>query len=296
MRRERFKRECSFDIFSETRINSSPKLVERVGIEENSEEEKINIFQKGGFLGALITPILSILGELLGRMDQVKKMILIDPRMYERLNSANGDIRVKSIMDKMTNAKDKVLSSLDMDMSNILTDPYLTDDKKVQRYTSAQNMCNLMNALASRDESAENAEKRKPSDDLASLPKNLKSKGNRLLDFILNNPDINFNERGKLIVDGSTIADSHASDLVNHVLKKSKIPLIGWNQFKDKLQRMNVPRSLLGVDTVDQKPPSRLVDSEKFKRLSNRRATRVYSISPVSGWSRRDRFESQSRW
>ena len=37
-------------------------------------------------------------------MDQVKKMVLIDPRMYERLNSANGDIRVKSIMDKMTNA------------------------------------------------------------------------------------------------------------------------------------------------------------------------------------------------
>ena len=55
-------------------------------------------------------------------MDQVEKMILIDPRMYEQFNSANGDIRVKSIMDKMTNAKDMVLSSLDTDMSNILTD------------------------------------------------------------------------------------------------------------------------------------------------------------------------------
>ena len=63
-------------------------------------------------------------------MDQVKKMVLIDPRMYERLNSVNGDIRVKSIMDKMTNAKDMILSSLDTDMSNILTDPYLTDDEK----------------------------------------------------------------------------------------------------------------------------------------------------------------------
>ena len=91
-------------------------------------------------------------------------MILIDPRMYERLNSVNGDIRVKSIMDKMTNAKDMVLSSLDTDMSNILTDPYLTDDKKVQRYTSAQTRYNLMNAPASRDESAENAEKRSRSE------------------------------------------------------------------------------------------------------------------------------------
>ena len=229
-------------------------------------------------------------------MDQVKKMVLIDPRMYERLNSTNGDICVKSIMDKMTNAKDMVLSSLDTDMSNILTDPYLTDDKKVQRYTSAQTRYNLMNAPASRDESAENVEKRIPSDVLASLPKNLKSKGNRLLDFIKNDPNINFNERGELIVDGSTIANSHASDLVNYVLKKSKVQPIGWNQFKDKLQRMNVPRSLMGVDTVDQKPPSRSVDSRNSKRSSNRRAARVYSISPVSRRSRRDRFENQSRW
>ena len=40
MRQERFKRECSFDILSETKIISSQKQVERVGIEENSEEEK----------------------------------------------------------------------------------------------------------------------------------------------------------------------------------------------------------------------------------------------------------------
>ena len=66
-------------------------------------------------------------------MDQVKKMILINPRMYKRLNSLNGDLRdlrVKSILDKMTNAKDMVFSSLDTDMTNILTDLYLTDDIK----------------------------------------------------------------------------------------------------------------------------------------------------------------------
>ena len=207
-------------------------------------------------------------------MDQAKKMILIDPRMYERLNSVNGDNRVKSIMDKMSNAKDMVLSSLDTDMSNILTDPYLTDDKKVQRYTSAQTRYSLMNAPESREESAENGEKIIQGDVLASIPKNLKSKGNRLLNFINNDPGINFNERGELIVDGFTIANSDASDLVNHVLKKSKVPPIGWNLFKDKLQRMNVPRSLLGVDTDDQRPQSRSVDSKKYKRSSIRSGSR----------------------
>ena len=198
-------------------------------------------------------------------------------------------------MVKMTNAKDIVLSFLDTDMSNILTDPYLTDDNKIQRYTSAQTMYNLMNAPASRDESTENGEKRNPSDVLASLPKNLKSKSNRLLDFIKNSPDINLNERGKLIVDGSTIANSHASDFLNQVLKISRVPPIGWNLFKNKLQRMNVARSLLGVDTVNQRPQSRSVDSKKSERSSDKRTARVYSISPVSNRSRRDRFEAQLR-
>ena len=40
VRQERFERECSFDIRSETKIVSTQKQVERVGIEENSEEEK----------------------------------------------------------------------------------------------------------------------------------------------------------------------------------------------------------------------------------------------------------------
>ena len=41
-----------------------------------------------------------------------------------------------------------------------------------------------MIAPATRDESAENGEKRIPSDVIASLPKNLKSKDNRLFEFI----------------------------------------------------------------------------------------------------------------
>ena len=40
MRQERFKRECSFDIRSETKIVSTQKQVESVSIEENSQEEK----------------------------------------------------------------------------------------------------------------------------------------------------------------------------------------------------------------------------------------------------------------
>ena len=40
MRQESFKRECSSDNRSETKTISTLEQVERVGIEENSEEEK----------------------------------------------------------------------------------------------------------------------------------------------------------------------------------------------------------------------------------------------------------------
>ena len=153
-------------------------------------------------------------------MEQVKKMVLIDPRMMEKLNSVNTEAKMKSIMDKMLNAKDLVLSSLDSDMSKVLTDPYLTDDKKVQRYTSAQARYNILNAPDS--EKRETAEdKHIPNDVLTSIPKRLKMKGERLIEFVKRNPNLNFNARGELTVDGLRIANSHASDLINHDLKKT---------------------------------------------------------------------------
>ena len=147
------------------KLSRHKNKLSELSIEENSEEEKDRHNSEMRFPRRIDnSDFIDSRRTNWGQMDQVKKMILVDPRMFERLNSVNDDIRVKLIMDKMTNAKDVVLSSLDSDMSNILIDPYLTDDKKVQRYFSAQTRYNLTNAPASRDESAENGEKRIPRD------------------------------------------------------------------------------------------------------------------------------------
>ena len=66
VRQERFKRECSFDIRSETKIVSTQNKLRELVLKKTPKKKKIDIIQTGGFLGALITPILSILGGLLG--------------------------------------------------------------------------------------------------------------------------------------------------------------------------------------------------------------------------------------
>jgi hypothetical protein len=236
-------------------------------------------------------------------MEQVKKMILIDPRMMEKLNNVNTDMKMKSIMDKMLNAKDLVLSSLDGDMSKVLTDPYMSDDRKVQQYTSAQARYNIINAPDS--EKQENSEdKYIPDDVLPSIPKRLKIKGERLIEFVKKNPSLNFNARGELTIDGMRIANSHASDLINHALKKNKSVPIGWDIFQQHLLTMNIPRNILSVETVDKDRINRQEDKKSVQRQSvspvakriGQRRSRQLSISPVSKRSRERRSRPKIQW
>ena len=205
-------------------------------------------------------------------------------------------------MDKMLNAKDLVLSSLDGDMSKVLSDPYLTDDKKVQQYTSAQARYNIINAPdKEKEESME--DKYIPDDVLTSIPKRLKMKGERLIEFVRKNPSLNFNTQGELTVDGMRIANSHAGDLINHALKKSKSVPIGWDIFQQQLLTMNIPRNILSIPTIDKGQMSQ--DNKKnahhqsvspvVKRVEQRRS-RQLSISPVSKRSRERRSRPKIQW
>ena len=223
--------------------------------------------------------------------------------MMEKLNNVNTDMKMKSIMDKMLNAKDLVLFSLDGDMYKVLTDPYMSDDKKVQQYTSAQARYNIINAPDS--EKQENSEdKYIPDDVLPSIPKRLKIKGERLMEFVKKNPSLNFNARGELTIDGMRIANSHASDLINHALKKNKSVPIGWDIFQQHLLTMNIPRNILSVETVDKDRINRQEDKKSVQRQSvlpvvkkiGQRRSRQLSISPVSKRSRERRSRPKIQW
>ena len=190
-------------------------------------------------------------------------------------------------------------------MSKVLTNPYLADDKKVQQYTSAQARYNIMNAPElEKQEQVE--DKYIPDDVLPSIPKRWKNKGERLIELIKKNPSLNFNTRGKLTIDGMRIANSHASELINHALKRTKSVPIGWDIFQQHLLTMNIPKNMLSAETADEeqmmlarqedkKSVRQQSDSPVVKKIGQRRS-RQLSISPVSKRTRERRSRPKIQW
>ena len=58
-------RQCSIETRSVEPFTSRQKQRENTGVEKNIVEKKKHILQKGGFLGALLPPLISVLGGLL---------------------------------------------------------------------------------------------------------------------------------------------------------------------------------------------------------------------------------------
>lgn len=79
---------------------------------------------------------------------------------------------------------------------------------------------------------------------LLMLPKRLQSKGHSLLYFIKHHTEIEWNECGQIILDGSTIPYSHISDLIKDALvtHKTFVPA-GMDYFYRQLK--HVPLTLI---------------------------------------------------
>ena len=91
--------------------------------------------QRGGFLSALITPILSVLGSLL--MKHAKKMVLVDPRVLKQLKD-KASFDHEKLLDKKRSrsAEMKVASASDLEIESILGDNTITDDQKMKMYSA----------------------------------------------------------------------------------------------------------------------------------------------------------------
>lgn len=88
---------------------------------------------------------------------------------------------------------------------------------------------------------------------IQSTPKPYQSRADNLLQYVEGH--IPFNERGEMLdanelpIDGSNI-----TDLIQHAVRdrRRNIQPKGWQFFKDRLQGLNVPHSLLNYDTLDE--------------------------------------------
>ena len=94
--------------------------------------------QRGGFLGALITPILAYLASFL--MEHAKKMFLVDPHVLEQLKHKESFEHEKLLVKKHSrSAEKKVTSASNLDIESVLSDNKITDDQKRKMYSAALN-------------------------------------------------------------------------------------------------------------------------------------------------------------
>ena len=82
-------------------------------------------------------------------------------------------------------------------------------------------------------------------DILSAIPSSYRNKARTLLDYVIKNSQLSWNERGEIVLGDGTIQGSHIIDLLKYSLYPYKhFTPVGFDQFKSTLQAINTPRSL----------------------------------------------------
>lgn len=145
------------------------------------------------------------------------------------------------------------LSQQDKSMQTLLKKKTMSDYDKEKLYT--QEMAKFVQM---RDSRHPNETKKLPDDILESVPKMYRTKALTLLKYLQSDPDVIWDEQGRLVLKGKTISKSHIVDLLHDAMryrKKSK-RATGWQQLSHHLQEKNIPQELIGNDTWATPPSS----------------------------------------
>ena len=223
-------------------------------------------------------------------MEHAKKMVLVEPRQIEKLKET---------------MLDKTLSKLDGEIYEILH-RNMADDEKAKLYSNSLSRylnidkpnvitkfeTNTINASDNKSEIVKDS-KNVESLVLETVPKKWKSQASRLLTHIKNNPDVNWSEKGELVLKNTTIPKTHAVDLVNDLLRKrTSIPSpFGWKPLADALKDYNIPHELIGND--DRWKYINAIHKENSAvtpiRRQRRRPQETSAVTPIRRQRRRQR-------
>ena len=191
-------------------------------------------------------------------MEHAKKMILIEPRVLESLRAGV----TAPVLDPTAHS----IRETDQTMRDILEGDQNAYDKGIQYQQALWRYLNRIDQYKDRPlakvqlttktqppkdqarvEEIPKEQDRVEQDVIASVPKTLKSKAERLIQRLKSDPDVKWNERGELEFQGRLIKNSNLTDLVNDVLRKRKNAgdPIGWQTFAKVLQNVNAPQDLV---------------------------------------------------
>ena len=177
-------------------------------------------------------------------MDNFKKFVLIDPRLLDR----------PRVIDKILTPKDRAMTSMEYNMNDILNDDRLPPDLKAKLFSSAQTRYLAVDApdpstvkvpTSTQQLKEDEIETVDPETLLVSIPKKLRPKAKRLVDFLGEKTDVEFKTNGEIILDRKTIAKSNAIELIKNVLGKGTGSTPGLNKLVAALKDANAPKEFL---------------------------------------------------
>jgi hypothetical protein len=149
--------------------------------------------------------------------------------------------------------------TLDHQMQNILQQKDVSDYDKEKLYSQT-----LAKYLSLRDQQQHQQQqpiaqvpqtKINEEQVMSSVPKIYRQKAQALLQFLQSDPEVQWDDRGQLVLSGQVVPKSHIIDLVNDALRhrKSHAPR-GWDILSRRLRQHNIPKELVGNEkwSVDE--------------------------------------------
>ena len=203
-------------------------------------------------------------------MEHAKKMVLVDPRLLEsqqQQQMAGGGTTTYTQPESVV--IDMTVRGLDQGLEKFLNAPNIPQDQKAKLYSHYLQQYLTMKKKQTqvyRDAATlkaqpqvvqpvqivqpaqapqpiqlpQNAEIQQ--EIVASVPKNLQKQAKLLIERVKRHPNVGWNQRGELLIQGQKVANSNMVDLVKDLLKKRKnVNPPGWKELATELRESNVP-------------------------------------------------------
>ena len=148
-------------------------------------------------------------------MDRMKKMLMMDSRTLNRL----------------TTPKDKVLSSIEGEMSSILNDESIPEDVKAKLYASKQSRFLKIEHPQWGETTAVTNTINSPDFVLDTLPQKLVERAKPLASILKNTNRVSINDKNEMLIDGDVIPGSNATELYLDILKRRQNTSSGYDRF-----------------------------------------------------------------
>ena len=173
---------------------------------KTSEKKRKHLIQEGGFLRSPHPYTWWISWEIIWIiMDRMKKLLMMDSRTFNRL----------------TTPKDKVLTSIEGQMTSILDDESLPEDVRAKLYASAQSRFMKIEHPQWGETTITNTKTlNSPDVVLDTLPNSLVRKAKRISDILKSTNRVWVNDKNEFVIDGDVVRGSNANDVYLDILKK----------------------------------------------------------------------------